>query len=131
MTTALDTATKALTDRISELDADAKKIAAERSQIEKALTALGSSNRSSPRGRRGPGRPKGSTAKPNRAPRGQRREQVLSHLSSNSPARPTDIAKAIDASSNQVHGLLSKLRKDKLVRKTGKGYSLTAAANGS
>jgi DNA-binding transcriptional ArsR family regulator len=63
-----------------------------------------------------------------RTRRGQRRDQVLKHLEKNPESRPSEIASAIKASPSQVSSLLRKLRDDKLVTKSGKGYRLRAAA---
>ena len=59
-----------------------------------------------------------------RAPRGQRRQQLLTALKANPGARPSEIAREIGVSANQVHGLIKAARKDKLVVKRGKGYAL-------
>lgn len=118
-----DTVAKArelIRDRISEIDA-------ERKQLEQSLAALTGKNGT----RRGPGRPRGSSngsarTTIGRAPRGQRRQQVIEHVTKNPGARPSDIANALGVSANQVHGLITKLKADKLVKKQDKGYAITA-----
>ena len=100
------------------IDERLREIKAEQTRLERALKSLqtGAPARSSSR--------RGSSAAGSRAPRGQRRQQVLDHLQKNAGARPSEIAKAIGASPNQVHGLIRKLRDEKLLRKSGKGYKL-------
>jgi hypothetical protein len=113
--------------RLAELEAEAKK-------LERALASMG--ERIAPRRR--PGRPKKAATAPakakprathkrksaKRAPRGQRREQLLAAIKAKPGARPSELASAIGVSSNQVHGLIKAGRKDKLLVKKGKGYVL-------
>jgi predicted transcriptional regulator len=113
---AVQQAADLLKSRLAELDQ-------ERKQLETSLKALTGSNGS----RRGAGRPKSSRSNA-RAPRGQRREQVIVYVQKNPGSRPSEVAKALGVSANQVHGLFSKLRKDKMVKKQGKGYALTTTA---
>jgi hypothetical protein len=47
-------------------------------------------------------------------------------IEANPGARPSELAAAIGVSANQVHGLISKARKDKLLVRKGKGYALKA-----
>ncbi len=116
MSQTIEKAQSVISDRLSEIDA-------ERKQLQRALQSLGSG----PAKRRPTSRRATATA---RAPRGQRRQQVLAHLEANPSARPAEIAKAIDTSANQVHGLIRKLLDQKLVRKSGKGYRLAKASQG-
>jgi hypothetical protein len=120
--------------RLAELDAEAK-------QLERALGSLGERSRS--RHRR-PGRPRKRAAaatsappKPKRrarrkrkstkrAPRGQRREQLLAAIKASPGARPTELAKSIGVKSTQVHPLIAKARAEKLIVKRGKGFALKA-----
>ena len=63
------------------------------------------------------------------APRGQRREQLLSFLEQNPNSKPAGIAKGIETSSGNVHNVLRAARKAGLVRKVrGGGYTLSKAA---
>ena len=107
-------------ERIAEIDF-------EKRQLEAVLAEL-----TGERGTRRRGRPGTSTSrrtpKAKRAKPGERQKQVLAHLEKNPGARPTDIASAIETSPNQVHAVIAKLRKEKLVRKRGKGYGLARAA---
>ena len=59
-----------------------------------------------------------------RAPRGQRRNELLAAIKANPGTRPSELASAIGVSANQVHALIAKARKDKLLVKRGKGYAL-------
>lgn len=58
-----------------------------------------------------------------RAPRGQRRAQVLDYVKANPNSKPSEIAKAIGVNPTQVSTLLRGLKEDKQVKKTAKGYS--------
>lgn len=123
----IDRARAVIQSRLAELDAEAK-------DLQRALASLG--ERPVPRRRRG--RPKKAAAAPTkakprtprkrksakRAPRGARREQLLAAVKANPGARPSELAREIDISANQVHALLAKARKDKLLVRKGKGYAL-------
>lgn len=118
--------------RLAALDVEAK-------QLERALASLGDG--SSRRSRR-PGRPRKRAAaaasvppklkrraprkrkSSKRAPRGQRREQLLAAIKANPGARPSELAKAIGVKSTQVHALIAKARAEKLIAKRGRGYAL-------
>jgi len=120
--------------RLADLDVEVKR-------LERALASLGEGSR--PRRRR-PGRPRkrvaavtSPPAKPKRraprkrqaakrAPRGQRREQLLAAIKANPGARPTDLAKAIGINPAQVHVLIAKARAEKLIVTRGRGYALRA-----
>lgn len=101
-------------------------IETERRQLERSLAALTGKAESAKRVRqRASGAANGST----RAPRGQRRVQLLAHLEKNPGAKPSEAARALSVSANQVHGLIRKLREEKLVRKDrGGGYRLSTKA---
>jgi hypothetical protein len=116
-------------ERLEELDA-------ERDQLLRALEALSSSP--SAVGRRG--RPSGSTAgraasgagkraAGRRAPRGQRREQVVAALQAGEKG-PSGIAHEIgDVNPTQISGLLRQLASEGVVTRTAGGkWRLTAAA---
>jgi hypothetical protein len=114
--------------RLAEIDAQLTSLQRERGTLERALADLdgsGETGTSAARNRRvrqaRPGLRK-------RAPRGQRRQQVLEHLDKRPGARPAEIAQSIDVSNSQVSGLIAELRKEKLVVKRGKGYALKSAA---
>jgi hypothetical protein len=127
----IDDVRQLIQSRLSEIDAEAKKLA-------RALAGLGEG--SAPRGRR-PGRPRKRAAaasapeKPKRrtprerksskrAPRGRRREQLLAAINATPGARPSELAKPIGINSTQVHALIAKVRADKLILRKGHGYAL-------
>lgn len=122
----IDRARSVIQSRLAELDTEAK-------DLRRALVSLG--ERPAPR-RRG-GRPKKAAApakaKPRaprkrkatkRAPRGQRRDELLAAIKANPGTRPSELAREIGVSANQVHGLIKAARKEKLLVKKGKGYAL-------
>ena len=109
-----------LRTRLAELQAEMK-------QVEQALKSLDGR-------RRGPGRPRGrrtrKTSRP-RAGRGERQQAFLKAVEQN-PGVPTrQLAEKVGVSANQAHGLARKLRDDKMIRKSGKGYAVTRASSGS
>jgi hypothetical protein len=129
----IDDVRQLIQSRLADLNAEVKR-------LERALTGLGEG--SAPRSRRtgrprkaaaatsAPAKPKGRTPRKRksskRAPRGQRREQLLAAIKANPGTRPTDLAKAIGIKPTQVHALIAKARAEKLIVKKGKGYALKA-----
>lgn len=131
MPDAIDDARQLIESRLAALDAEAD-------SLRRALQGLGETGAAPRR----PGRPKkrrsakhpratasSTKARPAkrkgaRAPRGQRRQQLLAAVKANPEARPAEHAAAIGISANQVHALIAKARKDKLLVKRGKGYAL-------
>ena len=105
-----------LQDRLRELDD-------ERTQVEKALAALGG-------GRRGPGRPRGSrnraaapTGRRRRRRRGgTRRDQAVKMVAANPGISAGQIAKDMKIQPNYMYRVMSELEKEGLVRKEGRGY---------
>ena len=98
-----------------------------------------------PRGRRGPGRPKGSgkkttvgrprkAAKGTRAPRGALKAAIHKALAGGKPAKPSEIVKKVQAggfktSSNPrvfYTNVYLALKRDKAIKKTGEGFQLKA-----
>lgn len=123
MRSAVDDARQLIASRVAELDAEAK-------QLERAIASMGESRS---QGTQVPLRvARASTTagtaprkrKAGRAPRGQRREQLLAAVKANPGARPVDLAKKIGVKPAQVHALLAKARAEKLVVKSGVGYAL-------
>lgn len=127
----IDDARQLIRSRLADLDAEAK-------SLERALGSLGegSSGR-----RRRPGRPAKRAATPTdsaatrrkrarrkgkgaRAPRGQRREQLLAAIKASPGARPADLARSMGVKPSQVHALIRKARAEKLIVKRGNGYAL-------
>jgi hypothetical protein len=114
--------------RLADLDAEAEK-------LKRALASLGEGG-----GRtRRPGRPRksapGGAAPPKRkratrkrkaarAPRGQRREQLLAAIKASPGARPSELAKAIGVKPTQIHALIAKARAEKVIVKKDNGYAL-------
>jgi hypothetical protein len=112
---ALQQAEKVLRDRLRELEH-------ERGRLEKALNRLVDENRPGSRKPRTAGRRKRAPGK--RAKPGQRQEQLLAESKTNPGSRPSELAKSLGISSNQVHGLLRKAQREKLVTKRAGKYSL-------
>ena len=124
MASSIDRVKQSIRERLDEIEA-------ERDQLMKALEALGSSP-SSVGGRRG--RPPGSKSRAGkraagrRAPRGQRREQVVAALQGGEKG-PSAIAHEIgDVNPTQISGLLRQLASEGVVGRTAGGkWRLTAA----
>jgi predicted Rossmann fold nucleotide-binding protein DprA/Smf involved in DNA uptake len=94
----IDTAKKAIEERVREIDA-------ERKQLETALQALtGEDGKPKPRRRASNGR-----RRRKQAPRGQRRTQVMASLKKSPGLRPRDLAKKHGMASSQVSTLLKQL----------------------
>jgi hypothetical protein len=128
----IDDARNLIQSRLADLEDEADR-------LERALAGLG--ERSGQGGRR-PGRPGKRAAaaasvppKPKRhaprkpklskrAPRGQRREELLAAIKAEPGARPSALAKSIGIKPTQVHALIAKARAEKLIVKRGKGYAL-------
>lgn len=134
MSKTIDDARQLIQSRLDDLGAEVKR-------LERALANMGEG--SLPR-RRGPGRPRkpaaSATSAPpkrptvrkrhpaKRAPRGQRREQLLAAIKASPGARPSELAKAIGVKPAQVHALIAKARAEKLIVKRGKGYAPSAVS---
>lgn len=134
MSSSIDDVSQLIASRLADLDTEAK-------QLKRALVSLGKGSSS----RRRPGHPRkraavkaSAPAKPRdarnrkkgkRAPRGQRREQLLAVLKATPGARPSELAEAIGVKPAQVHALIAKARAEKLIVKSGKGYVLGAAVS--
>jgi DNA-binding MarR family transcriptional regulator len=59
-----------------------------------------------------------------RAPRGQRREQLLAAIKAKPGARPSELAGELGVAPGQVSTLLAKARAENLIVKKGAGYAL-------
>jgi hypothetical protein len=126
----IDRVKQSIRERLDELDA-------ERDQLLKALEALGGSGGASVGGRRG--RPPGSgagrsaggagkRAAGRRAPRGQRRQQVIDTLQG-AELGPSEIARRIgDVNPTQISGLLRQLASEGVVSRTADGKWTVAPA---
>jgi hypothetical protein len=127
----IDDARRLIGSRLAEIEAETR-------SLERAVASLGEG--SAPRRR--PGRsPKTAgaatpesarskrrgTRKPQRAKRaarGRRRDELLAAIKTTPGARPSELARVIGVNPPQVHALIAKLRAEKVVVKSGKGYAL-------
>jgi hypothetical protein len=107
MPEALDRARSAIEDQIHELEAQVKK-------LRDALAGLGHED-----GRKPARQPQRRTGK--RAPRGQRERQLLASIEKHPDFKPSEHAKAIKVSPNQVYSLANKLQGEGRITKTAKG----------
>jgi DNA-binding transcriptional ArsR family regulator len=120
----IDRVKQSIRERLEELEA-------ERDQLMKALEALSGGSGAAVGARRG--RPPGSKSAPGRraagkrAPRGQRREQVIAALQGGESG-PTAIARQLGVAPAQISGLLRQLAGEGVVTRTAEGqWRLTAA----
>jgi DNA invertase Pin-like site-specific DNA recombinase len=103
--------------RLRELDS-------ERAQLERALASLTGGRE----GRRGPGRPRGSTATvstPRRRRRrrgGTRAEQALKLIAAKPGMTAAEIAREMKIKPNYMYRVLAGLEQDGSIRKDGRGY---------
>jgi hypothetical protein len=120
----LEKARGLIEERLKELDA-------ERTRLERALADLKGP-------RRGPGRPRGSTASNGRtsprssSPRRRRRrrggtraEQALKHVEETPGIRASEIASKMNIKPNYVYRVMSELQEDGRVSKRNRGYHPT------
>ena len=117
---AVDEAARILRDRISELDS-------ERAKLERALASLTDGRE----GKRGPGRPRGSSAAPPSTNGGKRRrsrrggtraEHALKVISENPGISASEIAKKLEMKPNYMYRVLTELQADGKVKKDGRAY---------
>lgn len=109
-TNVVDQARELIEKRIAELED-------ERKRLEGALRDLG--------GRRGPGRPRGSSDGARRRRRrkgGTRAEQAVKVIGDNPGITPSQIAERLGIQPNYMYRVMNELQKDKLVKKRGRGY---------
>jgi predicted HTH transcriptional regulator len=113
----VDEAANLIRARIKELDA-------ERGQLERALASLTGGRE----GRRGPGRPRGSsnstgtTRRRRRRRGGTRADQAVKLVSDNPGISASEIAKQMSIKPNYLYRVLADLEKDGKVRKDGRAY---------
>ena len=120
----IDEARELLEKRLHELDD-------ERKRLERALANLVEGKAPGrPRGRRGPGRPKGSTSKKATAPRkrrgrrgGTRADQAVKLIADNPGISASEIAKTMKIKPNYLYRVLGDLQKEGRVTKKGRQYS--------
>jgi predicted Rossmann fold nucleotide-binding protein DprA/Smf involved in DNA uptake len=121
----IDRVKQSIRERLDELES-------ERDQLMKALEALSGGSTASVGGRRG--RPPGSKsnagrrAAGKRAPRGQRREQVIAALQGGEMG-PSAIARQVGVNPTQISGLLRQLASEGVVVKNAGGkWQLSGSA---
>jgi hypothetical protein len=119
MTSTIDKARHMIEERLSELEDEAKK-------LRDALIGLGHRD----------GKPAKETSAPKakkRAKPGQREKQLLTSITKHPGYKPSEHAKAIGVSTNQVYSVATKLQKERKLTKTAKGtYKVKqSAANAS
>jgi hypothetical protein len=115
-TNTVDEAAGLIRKRIGELDA-------ERAQLERALASLTGGRE----GRRGPGRPRGSTAGGGGRRRGRRRgtraDQAVRLVKANPGIGASEIAKKMKIKPNYLYRVLSDLEQQGRVKKDGRKYT--------
>jgi DNA invertase Pin-like site-specific DNA recombinase len=115
-TSTVDEAAGLIRDRIRELDT-------ERAQLERALASLTGGRE----GRRGPGRPRGSTRRATGSRRGRRRgtraDQAVRLVKANPGISASDIAKKMRIKPNYLYRVLADLEREGRVKKDGRSYS--------
>ena len=112
----VDEAAGLIRERLRELEA-------ERAQLERALASLTGGRQ----GRRGPGRPRGSTtgATPRRRRRrrgGTRADQAVKLIEKTPGISASEIAKTLRIKPNYLYRVLGDLQKEGRVRKDGRTY---------
>ena len=114
----VDKAAQLLRDRISELDT-------ERAKLQRALASLTDGQE----GKRGPGRPRGSSAVPSsngrkrrRRKGGTRADHALKVIAENPGVSASEIAKTLKMKPNYMYRVLHELQADGKVRKEGRAY---------
>jgi hypothetical protein len=115
----IDAVRRLITERLKVIEAEA-------GQLQRTLTSMGETADSrpaapaKPRRKRTPGKRRRGAP----APRGQRREQLLAAIGSKPGARPSELAAEIGIAPGQISVLLARARAEKLIVKTGAGYTL-------
>jgi transposase-like protein len=119
-TNALDGARELVQKRLAELEE-------ERTRLERALAELGG------KGRRSPGRPRGSKARASAtagAPRrtrkrrsGTRADQAVDLITKNPGISASDVAKQMKIKPNYLYRVLGDLEKEGRIKKNGRQYS--------
>ena len=115
----VDEAATLIRERIRELDG-------ERAQLERALASLTGGRE----GRRGPGRPQGSTnatatrngRRRRRGRRNTRADQAVKLVQANPGISASEIARKMSIKPNYLYRVLAELQKEGRVRKDGRAY---------
>jgi DNA invertase Pin-like site-specific DNA recombinase len=113
----MDQAADLIRDRIKELEA-------ETADLKRALSSLTGGRE----GRRGPGRPRGSSAStPRVRKRGRRRntrsDQAVNLIAANPGISASEIAKRLKIKPNYMYRVLGDLQKEGRVKKDGRSYT--------
>jgi hypothetical protein len=115
-TNTVDEAAGLIRDRIRELDT-------ERARLERALASLTGGRE----GRRGPGRPRGSTTRAagrrGGRRRGTRADQAVRLVKANPGISASEIAKKMRIKPNYLYRVLGDLEREGRVKKNGRSYS--------
>lgn len=127
-TNVLDEARELIQKRLADLDG-------ERKRLERALVELGGKAVAAAPGRRGPGRPRGSSntsksasAPASAAPRRRRRkggtraDQAVDLITSQPGISASDVAKTMKIKPNYLYRVLGDLEKEGRVKKDGRKY---------
>ena len=113
----VDEAATLIRDRLRELDG-------ERAQLERALASLTGGRE----GRRGPGRPRGSTATSSNgrrrrsSRRNTRADQAVKLIEANPGISASEIARKMNIKPNYLYRVLSDLQQQGRVKKDGRSY---------
>jgi DNA invertase Pin-like site-specific DNA recombinase len=118
ISSAVDQAANLLKERIGELEG-------ELSKLQRALASLTDGRQ----GRRGPGRPRGSSAgatRPRRRRRGgTRADQAVKIIAANPGITASEIARQMKIKPNYLYRVLGDLQKEGRVKKSGRKYTAT------
>jgi len=117
MSETIDSARKLITERLRELEAEAK-------QLERVLKSMGEADRSRSVAPKSSRKRAAGKRRRSQAPRGRRREQLLAAIKANPGARPSELSRKIGISPSQIHSLIRKATAEKLIVKKDAGYSL-------
>lgn len=125
MAKTIDNTSELLRAAIRELDEERDRLATALSQLEGSRASGSARGRNSTGGRRARGARRERRAR-KIAPAGERQRQLLDYLKAHDGARPTEIARALGVTPNNVQNVLRKARREKLVKKDGTGYRLAS-----
>jgi sugar-specific transcriptional regulator TrmB len=109
---AVDQAAELLKKRIDELEGELAK-------LQRALANLTDGRQ----GRRGPGRPRGSTTRRRRRRGGTRADQAVKLIRENPGITASEIARRMNIQPNYLYRVLGDLQKDGKVKKSGRAYT--------
>ena len=116
---AVDQAATLLRERISELEEELE-------NLQRALANLTDGRQ----GRRGPGRPRGTTTAAGarrRRRRGTRADQAVRLIKANPGITASEVAKKMQIKPNYLYRVLADLQKEGKVKKSGRSYTASSA----